>query len=153
MLLFKRSVRQRFFQKIPYVYTKTCMQTSHFHHISQELEALSITELEELMAQILRIRKQKMPTVLSGPESDLLRKINATPPRAILHRYNLSVKKRQAEHLTDPEREELLELTAFCEAHIAKRLGYLVELAKIRNQTLDEVLEALQIKPRPYVIE
>lgn len=127
------------------------MQNLHFQHISQGLEALSILELEELMQQILRVRKQKMPSVLSQPESELLRKINAALPKTIQRRYISLLKKRYAETLTEIEHEELLELTAFQEAHTAKRLGYLVELAKLRNQSLDEILVALQIKPRVYV--
>jgi len=32
-----------------------------------------------------------------------------------------------------------------------KRLEYLLELAKLRNLSLDEIVEQLQLKPRLYV--
>lgn len=128
------------------------MQNPHFQKMMQGIEVLTIFELEELMKQILQIRKQKLPTVPSDSESELLRKINAPLPKTIQRRYISLLKKRKAETLTALEYDELLDLTSFHEAKTAKRLAYLVELAKIRKQTLDEVLVALQIKPSVYVI-
>jgi len=128
------------------------MSISHFQQISLGLEALTVLELEELMTQILRLRRQKLTTVLSETETDLLRKINAELPAVIQKRYNFLLKKRKSENISMQEYEELLELTAFQEAHTNKRLANLIELAKIRNQSLDEVLNVLQIKPRLNVI-
>jgi hypothetical protein len=92
-----------------------------------------------------------MPTVLSQNETELLVKINAGLPTSIQKRYDFLIKKRQAENLNQTEQEELLELTAYAENHNVERLKHLLELANLRNQTLDEVITALEIKPRLYV--
>jgi hypothetical protein len=126
-------------------------QNQSFKNIYQALPELSVIELEELMTQILRLRRQKLPTVLSQNETELLLKINTGLPSTIQKRYNFLVKKRQTETLNQTEYEELLELTAYTENHNTQRLKYLLELANLRNQTLDEIITVLEIKPRLYV--
>ena len=79
------------------------MSISHFQQISHGLEALTVLELEELMTQILRLRRQKLTTVLSETETDLLRKINAELPAVILKRYNFLLKKRKSENISEQE--------------------------------------------------
>jgi len=69
----------------------------------------------------------------------------------IQKRYNFLIKKRNNETLTDEEYQELLELTTYMENLGVKRLEYLLELAKLRNLSLDEIVEQLQLKPRLYV--
>ncbi|MCU0393408.1 MAG: hypothetical protein MUE81_20030 [Thermoflexibacter sp.] len=127
------------------------VQNQQFQHLFQSLHELSVMELDELMAQIVYLRRQKLPTVLSESETELLHKINKGLPSSIQKRYNFLINRRKAETLLPTEYEELLELTAYTENHNAQRLAYLLELAKLRNQTLDEIITALEIKPRLYV--
>jgi hypothetical protein len=127
------------------------LQNQQFHLIYQSLNSLSVVELDELMTQILYVRKQKLPNVLGQSETELLQKINKGLPSSIQKRYDFLVKKRKEETLNQVEFEELLELTSYTENFNAQRLSYLLELAKLRNQTLDSVLEELEIKPRLYV--
>ena len=61
------------------------------------------------------------------------------------------MKKRNSETLIEQEYQELLELTAYMENLSVRRLEYLIELAKLRNLSLDEIIEQLQIKPKLYV--
>ncbi len=127
------------------------IENQHFKHFYQSLQELSVVELDELMTKIIYLRRQKLPTVLSQSETEVLQKINAGLPPSIQKRYNFLLKKRKEETLHQTEYEELLELTAYTEHHNAQRLKHLLELAKLRNQTLDEVMTKLEIKPRLYV--
>lgn len=99
------------------------------------------------MKRVVQIRQQKLPNVLPLLETDLLREINRGVSVSIQKRYDILSKKRKKETLTDLEYAELLELNTYFEQHNVRRLELLLELAKIRNQTLDQVIQALEIKP------
>jgi len=130
----------------------TLNHTQQLNTIYQTLSTLNVIELEQVMQEVLILRRKKLPTVLSQNETELLKKINTGAPSVIQKRYNFLVKKRNNETLNDVEYLELLELTAYMENLGVKRLEYLLELAKLRNSTLDEVVEQLQLKPRLYDI-
>jgi hypothetical protein len=69
-------------------------------------------------------------------------------PKKLQNRYNVLVKKRHKETLTDIEYQELLNLTAQVESINNQRLLHLIEFSKLRNESLDEVISSLEIKPR-----
>jgi predicted transcriptional regulator len=69
-------------------------------------------------------------------------------PKKLQDKYNVLVKKRHNETLTDVEYQELLNLTAQVESINNQRLLHLIELSKLRNESLDEVMSSLEIKPR-----
>ncbi len=128
------------------------IQSQQFYSIYQSLSELSVIELDEMMNRIVSLRRQKLPTVLSQVETELLQKINAVLPPTIQKRYDFLLKKRRDETLNESEYQELLELTSYTENHTNQRLTYLLELAKVRNRTLDELVADLEMKPRFYVI-
>jgi len=129
----------------------TSIHSKQLNTIYQSLSALNILELDEVMQQIITIRRRKLPSVLTQSETELLRKINIGAPLVIQKRYNYLLKERKKETLTQEENGELLELTAYMENFSVKRLECLIELAKLRNLSLDELLDQLEIKPRVYV--
>lgn len=112
------------------------------------LPKLNLPELEEVMEQIVGIRKKKMPNVLSHVETELLRKINKPISATIQKQYDILLQKRNNDTLNDLEYEELLDLTSYIENQNVKRLSYLIELAKFRNISLDELILQLELKPR-----
>lgn len=59
------------------------IQTQHLQHLYQSLHGLSVVELDELMTQIIYLRRQKLPTVLSQSETEILQKIYAGLPSSI----------------------------------------------------------------------
>ena len=118
----------------------------------QTLNKLSVNELDELIGEIMQLRKQKLPNVLSTIETELLRKINAGVLPTIQKRYAILFKKRQKETLTDADYEELLALTSYIENHNVQRLSYIIELSQSRNTTVDDVIASLELKPRLYVV-
>ena len=118
----------------------------------QTLNKLIVNELDELIGEIMQLRKQKLPNILSNIETELLRKINAGVLPTIQKRYAILFKKRQKETLTDADYEELIALTSYIENHNAQRLSYIIELSQIRNTTVDDVIASLELKPRLYVV-
>ena len=129
----------------------TVIQNPQLDAIFNSLNDLNINELDNVMQNILRLRKNKLPSVLSETETTLLKKINIEIPTVIQNRYDKLLKTKQKETLSETEYDELLELTAYAENHDNQRLTYLIALAQYRNQSLDEILLSLGIKPRIYV--
>ena len=123
-----------------------------FTDINQTLSSFNLLELDNVVKQINNLRKQKLSTVLSQAETKLFRKINIVPPKEIQKRFNHLLFKRKNETLTDIEYQELLELTTYMENLKVQRLKYLIELSKIRNISLDELIKQLDFKPNLYVV-
>ena len=120
--------------------------------IFRTLSSLSLSELDLVMKQVIGIREQKLPGVLSPAEADLLKKINTPPPYEIQQRYNYLIDLRKREKLNDTQYQELLELTNFTENLNVKRLEYLIQLAKLRNVSLDDLIEQLELNPKLNVV-
>lgn len=129
----------------------TNIHNQELNSIYQSLSVLNINELDLVMNEIITIRRQKMPSVLLEHETELLRKINMTPPSVIQKRYNQLIKKKTKDSLKEEELHELIELTTYMENFNTKRLEYLLELSKLKNITLDMLMEHLQIKAQLYV--
>lgn len=126
----------------------TVVQNPQLNTIFSALNSLNINELEAVMQQVIGIRKQKMPNVLSEVETDLLKKINAPIPATIQKRYNKLVKQKQAEQLDETAHNELLEMITYMENHNNQRLSYIIELSKVRNETFDETLAFLGLNQK-----
>jgi len=108
------------------------------------------SELEQFFAQVLALRPRHAEYRLSQAESELLLKINQGVSADLQHRYNELIAKRQNRTLTPKEYEELLQLTDKVELLDAKRVEYLLELARIRNKPLMLLMEELGIHPPKY---
>jgi len=122
-------------------------QHSNFDNIIQSLSNLNLNELDLLMSRLIGLRRQKLPSVLTEIESTLLKKINKPIPAEIQKRYDLLIVKRDDHTLSDEEYSELLELTNYTEQHTVERLKLLMELSKVRNVSLDDLLDELELKP------
>lgn len=107
-------------------------------------------ELERFMGQLMALRTHQRAPRLSDPESELLVKINQGVPAELQNRYDELVAKRQKGHLTEAEYTELLALTEQVEELDARRVGYLAELARLRNTNLKSIMQDLGIAPPPY---
>ena len=95
-------------------------------------------------------RSEKAPS-LSKEETKLLLKINEGLPEATQLRYNELLSMLANGSLKGKEHKELLQLTNQVEANSAERLRNLLQLARLWNTTVDEVMDRLGIKP-PAVI-
>ncbi|WP_250629829.1 hypothetical protein [Rhodoflexus caldus] len=89
------------------------MQTDYSQILQVSKDRLSLPELDALIAELISIRKQKMPHFLSQKETELLQKINADLPVDIKSRYALLNAKRAEESVSEAEYQGLMELTNF----------------------------------------
>lgn len=64
--------------------------------------------------------------------------------------YRQLLKKFRAEKISPEEHQKLIALTDELENLNVERVKCLIEIAKIRNSTLDEVIKDLNIKPKSY---
>jgi phosphoenolpyruvate carboxylase len=78
-------------------------------------------------------------------ESELLEKIQLGIPPDEWKRYHHLIEMRDTERITQAEHEELLHLIERIEKANARRVGYLIELAKVRKEPLEVTMEKLGI--------
>jgi hypothetical protein len=117
------------------------------------------TQLIESLVATIRALSPAEQTILwqkldhsPATESNLLQKIGQTLPTTIQQRYNDLRAKLQAETLTSAEHQELLNLTDTIEQFDAERLQYLLALAQLRQISLPELMDQLNISaPAVYV--
>ena len=124
-------------------------------HISaQELiEAagqLDSSELEAVSDRLLTMRASRYAPHLAQAESDLLLKINMALPEEIWQRYTSLYAKLEPDTITDEEHAELIQLINVVEVDNARRIGHLIELARLRGTTLDALMASLGIGPRSH---
>jgi len=107
---------------------------------------MPIAELEQLVDQVIAIRAERVAPHLTADESALLARINKGLPQEDRARMRALIEKRDDETITTEEWQELASLTDQLELLHADRLAALVELAKLRGVTLDEVMNQLGIQ-------
>lgn len=94
-------------------------------------------------------RIDRNPPALPAAEAELLQQINAGPGEGVWRRYHDLVAKRRAETLSPGEHAELVGLSDEIEETNARRLGQLVELARLRGVGLPALMNALGITAPP----
>lgn len=110
-------------------------------------EELSLGELDQLVDQVLRIRARRLAPSLPEEQAELLRRINEGVPVSIGERYDQLIRLRDNDKLAAHEYEELLHLTEVVEERQANRLADLIELARLRGVSLDQLTCELGIGP------
>lgn len=103
-------------------------------------------EYEKFIQKANKLRKKNLTDKKSRKETDLLLKINTIFPTDKRERYNELYARFRENNLNETEHQELLQLNEEFEILNAKRIKYVGELAKLRHQTLEEVIADLQIK-------
>ena len=103
-------------------------------------------EYEKFIQKANKLRKKNLTDKKSRKESDLILKINTIFPTDKRERYNELYARFRENSLNETEHQELLQLNEEFEILNAKRIKYVGELAKLRHQTLEEVIADLQIK-------
>ncbi len=108
-------------------------------------------ELENFIFKINTLRPKQESRNLSRTESELLLKINSGVPEKLQKRYDELIAKRQEMAIDSEEYAELLKLTDRIEKADAKRIEYLIKLARIRKKPLAVVMNELGIRAPEYV--
>lgn len=128
--------------------------------IAPELESQLMHEAEKVgldaKRYILRTLEERLRQAQDSTaptpdvETDLLRHINLGLSQATWRRYHELVAKRRAEKLTPEEQTALVAISDQIEEANARRMAYLVELARLRKTSLGAVMADLGIKPATY---
>jgi len=106
--------------------------------------------VKTLREHLRQTQNQRAPS-LPEAEAGLLQKINEGLPPEIWRRYDELFAKRRAETLTPEEQNTLIALSDQIEELNARRIEYLVELARLRQTSLPALMQELGIKAPPYV--
>ncbi|NJL54270.1 STAS/SEC14 domain-containing protein [bacterium] len=114
------------------------------------VEQLPPDELELFVQQVLMLRAQRSAASLAPREAELFAKINRTLAAAERQEYRALVQRRQAETLTESDRDRLLELSDRQEALHADRMAALIELAQLRQIPLPDLMAELGIPSHQY---
>ena len=105
--------------------------------ILEEVKSFPISDIETL-EQLLRLeRLQRMGTIASPAESELLRRINAPLPQT--ERFARLRIKLQNDTLSDAERDELIAISEEREVANAGRAEAVMELATLQGRPFKEL--------------
>jgi hypothetical protein len=108
---------------------------------------LDSQELDDFVGRVLAIRAGRKSPSLAPEETSLLNRINQGLPPEQHTRYQELIAKRQAQTLTPEEHHELLQLTDQTELLEADRAAALVDLAQLRQVSLDHLMRDLGLLP------
>lgn len=128
--------------------------------LSPELEAQLLAEAakqgldpQRYILETLHTRltaNQAIAPHLPSAEADLLQHINFGLSADVWDEYYDLIDKRQTETLTTDEHHRLIEISDQIEALNVERVHALIQLAALREQSLDDVMDDLGIKPVIY---
>jgi hypothetical protein len=110
----------------------------------QVVEQMPQPDFKAFVTQVLMLRAQRQVPSLLLP-SELIVKINQSIPDSLQQRFNDLIAKRHSLTLTDAEQAELIQLTDQIEDLDVKRIEYLAQLAQLRQRSLPEVMQDLNI--------
>lgn len=116
----------------------------------EAVKQLSEPELEEFAGEVNALIARRKAPNLSRAESKLLLQINQGVPVNVQTRYDELAVKRDDETLTQKEHAELLRLSDEIESLEAKRIEALAELARVRQTSLNALMEVLGIRAPNY---
>ena len=105
--------------------------------------------IARLVEERLGKKQQRVPH-LSPRETELLREINRGLLSEDWQRYRELVAKRRDETLTPTEQGDLIGLADQIEEANVHRIECLIELAHIRNTSLEALMDQLGIRPPAY---
>jgi hypothetical protein len=96
-------------------------------------------------------QERQQPPHLSQAETELLQQLDLGLSQETWRRYHTLIEKRRSETLSKTEQQELISLSDQIEKANARRMGYLVELARLRGISLRALMDELGIQSPSYV--
>lgn len=118
---------------------------------ARQVASQSERRVEDVLIEWLDREAVKPQTeTLPHAEAELLQRINIGFSEEWWKRYHALVAKRRAETLAPNEHQELMTLTDQLENANARRIANLIELAKLRNSSLDALMRDLDISAPAY---
>lgn len=123
----------------------------NFDELLNMVKQFNSSDLERFTLYLHHIQAQRKAASIPRRESELLLQINQKLPHDIQTAYDNLIAKRQAESLNSEEYQELLDLTEKVEQFDAKRIETMTELAGLRQISLTQLMNQLDIKSPSYV--
>ncbi len=117
-----------------------------FEEVLNGIARLGMTELEQFADKVIALQAQRRARSLPKNEAELLQKINQGLPPEVRKRYAELNAKLHEETIAPEEHQELLQLVDRIELADAERLQHLIELARIRNVSVDTLMNQLEIR-------
>ena len=118
-----------------------------FDQLVNAVAQLPQTEFKKFLHTINKIHPPHEEHHFSIRESELLLSINQGIPLTLQQRYDELIEKRDNRILTPDEYQELLQITEQVELLDAKRMEYIIELARLRKLPLNILMENLELSP------
>jgi predicted nucleic acid-binding Zn ribbon protein len=110
---------------------------------------LDTPDLEQLLIQVRQVLAHRKNSSLPAPEIELLQKINQALPEELQQQYNDLSAKLRSQAITPNEHQDLLKLIDIVEQADCDRLQHLLQLSQLRNISLTELMQQLDIHPQP----
>jgi hypothetical protein len=123
--------------------------------LEQQLLSAAIEQGIEPDLYILNTLQERLLSNRSVPmtEAELIQQINIGLSPSDWEKYHALIVKRQAETLTQDEYQQLVSMSDRLEKLNVQRIQSLIQLAKLRQQTLRELMENLGINSNPDVLD
>ncbi|HMV47512.1 MAG TPA: STAS/SEC14 domain-containing protein [Blastocatellia bacterium] len=118
--------------------------------VLNSIAQLKTNELEDFADQVLALRARRRAPSMPKAEAELLQKINQGLPQADWQRYHELNDKLHEEAITDEEHAEFLQLVDRIELADAERLRHLIELANIRNVSVEALMDLFGLRRQTY---
>jgi hypothetical protein len=123
--------------------------------LEQQLLSAAIEQGIEPDLYILNTLQERLRSNHSVPmtEAELIQQINIGLSSSDWEKYHALIVKRQAETLTQDEYQQLVSMSDRLEKLNVQRIQSLIQLAKLRQQTLPELMKNLGINSNPDVLD
>jgi len=102
---------------------------------------------DDFVRRVLSLRARRLTHCLSQEETTLLQRINDGPSPDVLRRRQELIARRDARVISPEELAELIRLTEQAERFDADRMAALIDLAGVRQTTLDQLMTDLGLLP------
>ncbi len=110
---------------------------------------LDTPDLETFLDEVSLVLAQRKAPSLSHAETALLQQINSGLPDEVQQRYNDLRARQAAGSISAEEHQTLLALIDVVEQADVERMQALMQLAQLRNLSLQALMEQLAIEPPP----
>lgn len=118
--------------------------------VLQLIPQLELKDLEDFVGQVGVILAQKKTPEIPKREAELLFKINHWIDPKVEYRYDELYEKLREDTITTAEHEELLQLIDIVENQNVERMRHLIELAEMRDISLEVLIKQLNITSSAY---
>ena len=115
--------------------------------VMEGIAKLDLKDLESFASKVNYLIARKKASEMPERMVFLLEKINTGLPDEIQEKYLTLIEKSANETLSETEHMQLLQLIPKVEAKQVERLKYLIELAHLKNISVDQLMEQLGITP------